>query len=85
MTRQDNMKSDLVALAAMTDNDIDCSDLPAFTKEELDAAEGFVEGPDRETLLFSVDRSVLDYFRGMGRNYRERMNDVLRDYALANA
>lgn len=85
MKKSENVKSDLDALAAMTDDDIDCSDLPAFTQEELDAAEGFAEGPDRETILLSFDRSVLEYFRGQGRDYRERMNSVLRDYALANA
>ncbi|MBQ9564506.1 MAG: BrnA antitoxin family protein [Synergistaceae bacterium] len=79
------MTTDFEKLRAMTDDDIDCSDIPALTDEELDSAEWFISTPERELLHFSLDRSVVDFFRKQGRDYRERINSVLRDYVAANA
>ena len=80
-----NTGTDFEALAAMKDEDIDCSDIPELTQEELHSPEWFVEGPGRETIYLSFDHTVLDFFRKTGRNYRERMNEVLMDYVRAAA
>ncbi len=78
-------KTDFERLRAMTDDEIDCSDIPAFTEEELNSAEWFISTPERELLHFSLDRSVVDFFRKQGRDYRERINSVLKEYVAANA
>ena len=77
------MSTDFEALAAMTDDDIDCSDIPEMTDEELANAEWFIEGGDRETILLSFDKSVLEFFRQKGNGYREYMNAALKDYVIA--
>ncbi len=79
------MTTDFEKLRAMTDDDIDCSDIPALTDEELASPEWFATYPHQELFTLSVDRSVIDFFRKQGRGYRERMNSVLRDYVAANA
>lgn len=79
------MKTNLEALATMTDDEIDCSDIPALTDEELDEAAWFVEGPGKTAVYFSVDTPVLEFFRKKGSNYLTLMSDVLRDYAEANS
>ena len=78
-------KADFERLRAMTDDEIDCSDIPAFTEEELNSAEWFISTPERELLHFSLDRSVVDFFRKQGRDYRERINSALKEYVAANA
>ncbi|MBQ9526942.1 MAG: BrnA antitoxin family protein [Fretibacterium sp.] len=78
-------KTDFERLRNMKDDEIDCSDIPALTDEELASPEWFATYPHQELFTLSVDRSVIDFFRKQGRGYRERMNDVLRDYVAANA
>ena len=85
MEQKTTGKTDFERLRAMTDEEIDCSDIPELTEEDFKSDEWFATRPDQELFMFSVDRSVLAFFRRQGRGYRERMNDVLRDYALANA
>ena len=48
MKNMRNSKTDFEKLAAMTDNDIDCSDIPEFTEEFLAAVKGFAEIPEIE-------------------------------------
>ena len=74
------MATDYEALSKMTDEDIDYSDLPAFTKEWLDSVEGVVEYPRKEPVSLRLDRSVLEYFKGTGRGYQRRINEVLKSY-----
>ena len=81
MKKEAKMKSDLGALEAMRDEDIDCSDLEAFTEEFLAAVEGFAELPEKELISIRVDRPVLDFYRRTGKGYQTRMNAVLRAYA----
>ena len=76
--------TDFEALAAMTDDDIDCSDIPAFTDEELNSPEWFGVCPHQEMFTLGIDRDVIDFFRNKyNRDYRYRMNDALKDYVLA--
>ena len=76
--------TDFEALAAMTDDDIDCSDIPEMTDEEIENAPWFIEGQGKETIYFSVDDFVLDYFKKKGKNaYLVMMSDALKDYVIA--
>jgi hypothetical protein len=48
--------TDFEKLAAMTDGDIDCSDIPEFTEEFLATVEGFAEVPEKRQ-----KKELLDY------------------------
>ena len=77
------MSTDFEALAAMTDEDIDCSDIPEMTDEEFNSLESFGVCPHQELFTLGVDRDVVNFFRQYGRGYRDRMNNVLKDYVTA--
>ena len=81
MKKEIKMKTDLEALAAMNDEDIDCSDIEAFSDEFLAAVDGFAEVPEKELISIRIDRPVLDFYRKAGKGYQTRMNAVLRAYA----
>jgi uncharacterized protein (DUF4415 family) len=81
MQKRQKMKTDFESLAAMKDDDIDCSDIEAFTKEFLDAVDGFAEVPEKELVSIRIDKPVLKFYRQTGRGYQTRMNAVLRAYA----
>jgi uncharacterized protein (DUF4415 family) len=85
MKKDNEMKTDFERLRAMADDDIDCSDFPALTDEELASPEWFGKRPDQEIFTFSIDRPVLEFFQKQGRGYRERINSVLKEYVAANA
>ena len=81
MKKEQKMRTDPEVLAAMTDDDIDCSDIEAFTEEWLETAEWFAEVPEKELVSLRIDRPVLEFYRKTGRGYQTRMNAVLRAYA----
>ena len=81
MQKERKMKTDFEALAAMTDDDIDCSDIEAFTKEFLATVEGFAEVPEKELVSIRIDKPVLNFYRRLGKGYQTRINAVLRTYA----
>ncbi len=66
------------------DGVIDDDDDYVMSDEELANAEWFIEGGDRETILLSFDKSVLEFFRRKGNGYREYINAALKDYVLAH-
>ncbi len=78
------MGTDFEALRNMKDEDIDCSDIPELTEEELDRGEGLWIGPHTEFMHLALETAVLDYFRKTGKGYAMRMskvvNTLLRDY-----
>jgi hypothetical protein len=47
MQKNKKLNSDLDALRAMTDDDIDYSDLPPLTEEYLNSVKGFAEFPEK--------------------------------------
>lgn len=69
---------------AMTDDDIDTSDIP-----ELD--DGFFERasvrvPEQQVpVTLRVDANVLAWFKAQGEDYEERLNAALRLYAEAHS
>jgi uncharacterized protein (DUF4415 family) len=73
-----NTRTDFEKLAAMTDDDIDCSDIPEFTEEFLATVEGFAEIPEKELISIRIDKPVLEFYRKMGKGYQGRINAVLR-------
>ena len=47
-------KTDFEKLAAMTDDEIDCSDIEEFTEEFLATVEGFAEIPEKEMISIRI-------------------------------
>ncbi len=80
------MATDFARLDAMTDDDIDCSDIPALTEEELRNAEGVYTDASTELAFLSISRDVMDYFKKGGKGYMMRISrivdEMLRDYVM---
>ena len=78
------MATDWARLRSMKDEDIDCSDLPEFSEEYLNKAEGLVSFPGSERVYLSIDGKVFDYFKNSGKGYWNRLNilvnSLLKDY-----
>ncbi len=81
MKKEKNMQTDLEALAAMSDDDIDCSDIEAFSEEWLRSAEWLAEQPEKEMISIRLDRPTLEFYRSFGKGYQKRINAVLRAFA----
>src|SRR5215212_5939394 len=75
--------TDFERLDAMTDEDIDFSEIPPLTDEMLARAVRLpplnVREP-REELTMKVDRDVAKYYHGMGPQYHGVINYLLRLY-----
>ena len=78
------MATDFARLDAMTDEEIDCSDIPAMTEEELRDAEFIVGLPGSEHIYFAIEGQTFKYFEKTGKGYLNRLNilvnTLLRDY-----
>ena len=69
-------------IEAMKDEDIDFSDIPELDETFWQRAE-LVE-PDRTVqITMRVKRSVLTYFKAVGKGYQTRINRVLESYVRA--
>jgi len=76
-------------LKKMQDADIDVSDMPALTQEQLAR---FVPAkllnrslyrPVKVPVKINYDADVLEWFRSFGKGYQTRMNAALREYMLS--
>ena len=68
---------------AMTDEDIDTSDIPPLTDSFFKRAK--VRLPKRlVAMTVQVDADVLDWFKAQGDDYEQRINAALRIYAEAH-
>jgi uncharacterized protein (DUF4415 family) len=74
--------TDLKRLDAMTDADIDFSDIPEVTPEMF--AKGVVRRGlkpiTKRQLTLRLDSDVVEWFRGQGSGYQTKMNALLRAY-----
>ena len=70
-------------LNAMSDEDIDYSDIPAL--DENFFSKGKLRIPKTKPLIsIRIDSDVLSWFKSMGSGYQTRMNAVLRMYMKAH-
>ena len=79
--------SNLERLSAMSDADIDTSEIPEISPEQFARAivrRGLEPVPTKTQLTIRVDREVLDWFRAQGRGYQTRINKLLRAYMEAH-
>ena len=77
-------------LKMMKDKDIDVSDMPPLTQEQLAR---FVPAkllnrslyrPVKIPVKINYDADVLEWFRSFGKGYQTRMNMALREYMLTH-
>ncbi len=76
--------AELARLDAMTDEDIDYSDIPQ-QKDWTGAARGKFYRPEKQTVTIRLDADVVAWFKGSEPKYQTAVNRVLRDYMLAHA
>lgn len=76
-------ETDWERIDAMTDDEIDTSDIPPLTDEFFKRAR--VRMPKRAvTVTMPVDADVLEWFKQQGDDYEQRMKAALRIYAEAH-
>lgn len=67
-------RSDLARLKNLPDSEIDYSDIPELTDEQLAVA----FQPNRQLVAVRLDRDVLEWLRAPGEGYTTRINKILR-------
>lgn len=81
-------QTDWARIDAMTDDDIDLSDIPEITEEMWAKAVWRTGGAkpvslgSQETL--AVDGDVIEFFKAQGRDYQTKINQLLRAYMEAH-
>ena len=78
-------------LQKMRDKDIDVSDMPALTQEQLarfipaKLLNRSLYRPVKVPVKINYDADVLEWFRSFGKGYQTRINAALREYMLASS
>jgi uncharacterized protein (DUF4415 family) len=72
-------KTDWARVDALTDDQIDASDLPLLGDDFFARAELRLPQP-KPSITLRLDAEVLTWFKSQGRGYQTRMNAVLRGY-----
>jgi uncharacterized protein (DUF4415 family) len=76
-------QTDWAALEAMTDEDIDYSDIPPLTDEFFQNASLRIPAHQVENLI-RLDSDVITWFQSQGKEYKALINKVLRNYIDSN-
>lgn len=76
-------RSDLERLDAMTDGQIDTSDIPALGEDFFTNAKLRLPANLKEVKIL-IDPSVLAWFQSQGEDWPQRLNAALRLYAQAH-
>ena len=69
-----DQRAELSRLKNLPDGEIDCSDIPELTEEQLRIA----FQPNRQLVAVRLDREVLKWLRSFGPGYSTRINKILR-------
>lgn len=80
-------KTDWARIDAMTDEDIDYSDIPPITDEMWAKGvlrKNFKPVQRKSQLTLRLDQDVLDWFKSQGRGYQTQINALLRAYMEAH-
>jgi uncharacterized protein (DUF4415 family) len=81
----DKERTNLKELAERPDREIDYSDIPALSDEQLkNAVRGRFYKPVKQQITARVDADVLDWLKSQGKGYQGRMNAILRREMLAS-
>jgi uncharacterized protein (DUF4415 family) len=82
-----NLGTDFARLDAMTDEEIDTSEIPELSPEFFARAivrRGLQPVEPKAQLTIRVDREVLEWFRQQGSGYQTRINALMRAYMEAH-
>ena len=71
-------ETDWKRLGAMSDRDIDFSDIPELDEAFFEEAEW--RPPTKQPVTIRLDADVLEWFRKQGPGYQTRINRLLRRY-----
>ncbi len=75
-------RTDWQRVDAMTDKDIDYSDIPELDDDFFQHAK--LQLPERKAVVtLRLDRDVLEWFKSKGRRYQTRINALLKSYVAA--
>ena len=78
-------RAQLKALAGRPDSEIDFSDIPELTDEQLkNAVRGRFYRPVKEQITTRLDSDVVAWLKKQGKGYQSRMNAILRREMLAS-
>ena len=86
-TISENSQTDLARLDALTDQEIDYSDLPEVPAEMFARAvvrSGLKPVARKAQLTLRVDSDVLEWFKKQGQGYQTKINALLRAYMEAH-
>jgi len=79
MKKKTRDKSELTALAALPDDEIDTSDIPEQT-DWKGAVVGKFYRPIKKPVTIRLDADVLAWFKGANKKYQTAINKALREY-----
>ena len=78
-----DFSAEIAALEAMSDEDIDFSDMPEVT-DWTGAVRGKFYRPEKQAVTIRLDSDVVAWFKGSEPKYQTAVNRVLRDYMLSH-
>lgn len=67
-------------LSALSDDDIDYSDIPKLDENFWKNARVRYPSENKERLTVRFDADLVEWFKGQGRGYQTKMNAVLRSF-----
>ena len=75
------LRAELAALDAMTDDQIDTSDIPEIADADWkNHTIGLFYRPGKKSVTIRLDSDMVDWFKSQGRGWQTAMNFVLRQY-----
>lgn len=78
-----NLKKELEVLEKMKDEDIDFSDMPELTDEQLARmVPSHFYKPRKKNITMAIDLDVLAKLKSQGKGYQTRINQILRDAVI---
>ncbi|MBF0231132.1 MAG: BrnA antitoxin family protein [Desulfamplus sp.] len=77
-------KTDWNRIDAMSDDDIDCSDIPELSEDWFKNAQIRTPSPMTANSI-NFDSDILEWFKSHGKKHQQQINAILRDYIKAHA
>ena len=77
-----DISADLAVIDAMTDDEIDYSDLPPV-RDWTGAVRGKFYRPNKQTVTIRLDADVVAWLKDREPKYQTAVNRILRDYMTA--
>ncbi|WP_204520222.1 BrnA antitoxin family protein [Silvibacterium dinghuense] len=71
-------------LEAMTDDDIDYSDIPSQAGKLWTRPGALIPAENKQQITLRLDADIVTFFKETGSRYQSRINAVLREYMKAH-